>query len=111
MPQRSVSGYGERMARIETTLEFVKDEASETKQDVKDLKETLNRFIAAAEKREAHLLETCDSRYAKKEVEDFINLFRSKIVWWVLGITAASLLVLILTHKDAVEAILKGVFA
>jgi sensor domain CHASE-containing protein len=52
------SDYGERMARLETTLSVVQKSSEETKNDVKALREDFRHFV-----------ESADERYANKMVE------------------------------------------
>jgi hypothetical protein len=50
--------HGERMAKIETTLDAVKYDMSEQKRDIKELRADMRAFI-----------ESADGRYANKLVE------------------------------------------
>jgi hypothetical protein len=62
---------GERMARIETTLEFVKNDVKETKESVANICNKFDAFILAQAAREQERVKEFDARYALKWSEKY----------------------------------------
>jgi hypothetical protein len=69
MPGKSDNGYGERMARIETTLDYVKTEIAGTKKNVDLINQKLDALIANQLQKEENFQKECDARYASKRIE------------------------------------------
>lgn len=66
---RSPTNYGERMARIETTLDHVKTDIAETKASVEHISLKLDEFIRAHDTKNTEQKKEFDARYASKRIE------------------------------------------